>query len=268
MTENPFASPQTHPNDPLEPTEGLAPILADPQAFVDPDEYSSQATTLIVLNVLLVITIAVFDAAPLFRNAPPIDEDAVEATSNSQGGSDAWTKILNLSFLITSIAYMRWQRVASKNLKALGSRFPRFSPGWNVGCWFVPIANFYWPYQAVVEIWRLSEPNIDPDKSAPSVGPGVGIFGWWWAGWILWLFAPATVLFGLLWSDKVSEDVVVFATSLTAALCSVLTGYFAIMGIRSINERQHARRQNLILATAYSGPAFSASVDEGPNFVS
>jgi hypothetical protein len=32
----------------------------------------------------------------------------------------------------------------------------RFSPGWAVGCWFVPFLNLWRPYQVIKEIWKVS----------------------------------------------------------------------------------------------------------------
>ncbi len=67
---------------------------------------------------------------------------------------------------------------ANYNARALGATNLQYSPGWAVGCFFIPFACFVIPYQAVKEIWNAS---ITPDSNKS------GYF-WvtvWWALMIL-----------------------------------------------------------------------------------
>jgi hypothetical protein len=50
-----------------------------------------------------------------------------------------------------------------------------FSPGWSIGWYFIPIANFIKPYQAMKEIWQVAH------RGRP--GPSSIVGGWW----ILWI---------------------------------------------------------------------------------
>src|SRR6185503_6280418 len=52
-------------------------------------------------------------------------------------------------FLITVIVFGRWIYRAHQNLPELGVRHLNFTPGWAVGCLFVPIVNLWAPYQAM-----------------------------------------------------------------------------------------------------------------------
>jgi len=46
------------------------------------------------------------------------------------------------------VCLLMWQYRAARAARSLG--YPaRRGPGWGVGCWFVPVVNFWFPYQAI-----------------------------------------------------------------------------------------------------------------------
>src|ERR1700754_3506800 len=63
--------------------------------------------------------------------------------------------IVRFPLLVTTIiVFAVWIHRANRNARALGAVGMRFSPGWAVGWFFVPIANLWKPYQAMKEIWQ------------------------------------------------------------------------------------------------------------------
>ncbi len=63
-----------------------------------------------------------------------------------------------------------WQYRAASAARALGYPAAR-SPGWGVGCWFVPIVNLWMPYGAV----RDCLPPGHPERARVL---------WWWVAWL------------------------------------------------------------------------------------
>ena len=64
-----------------------------------------------------------------------------------------------IALLATVIFSLMWVNRATANLISLrlqSESAPQFSPGWAVGWWFVPIMNFFRPYQVMAELWRRS----------------------------------------------------------------------------------------------------------------
>jgi hypothetical protein len=53
-----------------------------------------------------------------------------------------------LATLGSVIVALVWQHRAASAARALGLPFTH-SPGWGVGCWFVPVVNLFMPYQAL-----------------------------------------------------------------------------------------------------------------------
>ena len=82
--------------------------------------------------------------------------------------------------IITAIFFLKFIYRANYNARQLGATNMRFSPGWSVGWYFIPIANLWKPYQAMSEIWRASKNPQNPEaESVPSLLP------LWWFAWIV-----------------------------------------------------------------------------------
>ena len=82
-----------------------------------------------------------------------------EADANRNDSRQALLGYLYIvGFVAAAIAFLAWLNRASNNLATLGVAGQRFSPGWAVGWWFVPIFWLWRPYQVVKEVWQGSHP--------------------------------------------------------------------------------------------------------------
>ena len=100
-------------------------------------------------------------------------------------------------WLVTGILVLVWIHRANHNARQLGAADMRFTPGWAVGWYFVPIAWFWKPYQAMTEIWRASR-----NPSAWRGEPVPPLLRWWWVLWIV----PSWGLLILDWTAGRSLD--------------------------------------------------------------
>ena len=82
-------------------------------------------------------------------------------------------------FIATGVLCLRWIHRMCHNARVKAS-YMQYTPGWSVGWYFIPIAYWWKPYQAMKEIWRKSSEQAGPrgDESA-------SLLGWWWALWII-----------------------------------------------------------------------------------
>ncbi|MHC4616981.1 MAG: DUF4328 domain-containing protein [Planctomycetota bacterium] len=80
------------------------------------------------------------------------------------------------------ICYLVWVHRASFNARALGAKGLKFSPGWSVGWYFIPVANLWKPYQAMKEIFKASKSPANWFNQTRTAEP---ILTWWWVFWIL-----------------------------------------------------------------------------------
>lgn len=149
--------------------------------------------------------------------------------------------LYSASYIIAAVAFLRWIYLASKNLAPLGVSGQRFSPGWAVGWWFIPIMWLFRPYQVMAEIWRGSYPETGPEawQDLP-VSP---LMGFWWAAWLVsnWI---ANVSILILFSSDTSIDAlitsyIIFIASDIVSLASLI---LAIILIRQITSNQDIKR--------------------------
>jgi len=107
------------------------------------------------------------------RNGFGIDQAAANANDSRQ---NAIIVAVGVSVVASLITFLVWVYAAHANLHALGCPDIKFTPGWAVGWFFVPLLNLFKPYQVVSEIWRGS----DPASLLKNIPSSTALIGWWW----------------------------------------------------------------------------------------
>lgn len=133
-------------------------------------------SVLLKINLGILIIAVVADIYSWYEYAnlsPDIDADEILLTSD-------WLNVVVgiIQFLfgiLLGVTFLRWIYRANKNLHTLSSEPMRFSPGWSIGWYFIPIANLFKPYQAMKEIWTVTHRGALHG----------GLLGWWWFFWIV-----------------------------------------------------------------------------------
>ena len=88
-----------------------------------------------------------------------------------------------LAFLVmiaTFICFVRWIVLAHRNLPALGARHIEFTPGWALGWFFIPVMNWWKPYQAMKSLWQMRRHVHKPD-----VQDTTWVLPTWWTLWLI-----------------------------------------------------------------------------------
>ncbi len=85
-------------------------------------------------------------------------------------------------FVVTTIALLLWLYRAYRNAQLVGSRATRFTAGWAVGWWFVPIVNLFRPYEILRELWDRS--YAGNGAVGAQAAPGRDVVSWWWLAWV------------------------------------------------------------------------------------
>jgi hypothetical protein len=88
--------------------------------------------------------------------------------------------VVMLTFIVTGIAFLKWIHRANLNSRGFGATDMKFTPGWSVGYYFIPFLNLVRPYQAMKEIWQVSQNPADWKHQS-----GSALLGWWWTLWLL-----------------------------------------------------------------------------------
>jgi hypothetical protein len=197
--------------------------------------------SIVMAGVVAASTLWQFD---LWRRIGAGLEVSVEEAELSDGLS-AVVGLLDVGVLFASgITFLMWFHRVRANLLALGVSDARWSPGWAVGWWFVPVMSLFRPYQVAAEIWQASDPAAtQADWRQRPVG---SLLGWWWA-----LFVAAIVVEQVsfrMWmrvDEYTSSDFMqsLALVDVTAAAVNVAGAWLAIRVIREIERRQSTRVQ-------------------------
>jgi hypothetical protein len=77
---------------------------------------------------------------------------------STQSTTDPIQVIFSLVTIVALVVVLIWQFRAASAARSLG--YPaQHSPGWGVGCWFVPIVNLWMPYQAIRDCLAPDDPH-------------------------------------------------------------------------------------------------------------
>jgi hypothetical protein len=131
--------------------------------------------------------------------------------------SEALSFIIGLFGLVSAfvfvVLFMIWIYRLNKNLHALSDMSMKYTPGWSVGWFFIPLANFILPYKVVKEIWHVSHKDFSVSRA---------IVRWWWVLYLLESFA-SSISARVLWRVDTAGA---FANS---AIISIISEAFAII---------------------------------------
>jgi len=130
------------------------------------------------------------------------------------------------------ILFLVWVYRAASNLRALGRTGMTFSPGWCVGCFFVPVVGLFTPYKAVAEIAILSDPRES------GVAPA-SVLAWWLlfiGGNVAWLIRQMGMRDAEL-TARITNDLV--ATLMSTGAVVFL---FVVVRLVSGGQEELARR--------------------------
>jgi hypothetical protein len=151
--------------------------------------------------------------------------------------------VLLVDFVVCVITFLMWLHRAYDNLPALGVTDRRWSPGWAVGWWFIPIMSLFRPYQLVKEVWQASAPTASPawrNQALPD------FFRWWWGLLLLYLIVGVFLeRFARAAGGTVSRGVADWLTAIDLLMVFAGMGaaWCAIRIMRDITERQTRRHQ-------------------------
>lgn len=179
-----------------------------------------------------------------FENAFDINQ-RIDDANGLIGAAVGLYVLLTLAIAVLVII---WTHRAMKNAAALG-RPARFTPGWAIAGWLIPLVNLVIPWLIMLDLWRGSRP--------PSEKQGSGLVIGWWITYIL-----SGARFGTFGGDanlnnpQETKDIKTSDTVAAAGMAlAVVSAFFAIQVLRKISAGQDAARAALTGAAAPPPPA-------------
>ena len=101
----------------------------------------------------------------------------------------AWTRVLRaaglveiiggMAALVSLVFWLMWVHRTYQNLRALNAEGLRYSPGWAVAYYFIPIVQLFRPFQVMRETWRASDPRHEGGTSWRNAPEPILVNVWW-----------------------------------------------------------------------------------------
>ena len=138
-----------------------------------------------------------------------------------------------LIFLVTAVTFLRWVHRANKNSHGFGAADMRFTPGWCVGYYFIPILNLFRPYQCMKEIHQVSQDPVNWKAQKAS-----SMVSQWWALWILSMIINRIDFQYALTAESFEDLSVSFAVTVVARVIGIVLCVSAIRMVKEIATNQ------------------------------
>ncbi|WP_326767345.1 DUF4328 domain-containing protein [Streptomyces sp. NBC_01591] len=161
-------------------------------AFYAPQQYLRSPEGLAKAVVVLLVIVAVADllavaagvnirrvlAAGLENDFATYDEAEATLADNLYGSASV---LQTLVYLATGVVFIIWFRRVRLNAEVFDPSMQSMRPGWAVGAWFIPIANWVLPRRIAGGIWTASaQTNTDGSwRTVPAT-----LMNLWWGAWV------------------------------------------------------------------------------------
>jgi hypothetical protein len=137
------------------------------------------------------------------------------------------------------VVFCVWIYRANYNARQLGAADMKFTPGWAIGWYFIPIMNLWKPYQAMKEIWKASaNPAHWQDEPRGSILPP------WWTFFLISNFLGNASLRLSLRANTLPELITASSISIANDVVDIIASLIALTLVRQIYQMQTSHRMS------------------------
>jgi Domain of unknown function (DUF4328)/Protein of unknown function (DUF2510) len=168
------------------------------------------------------------------------DQADSQRLSHALDGIQPWNSVFGWASVVVLVLAIVWTYRSTANARAAGRVGARWTPGWTIAGWLVPVLNLVVPYQAWSDLWRSSEPDSAPGDGWRRRPASSLVIGWWFFQLGGQLVLSAVIVAATLGDlDATDARPVLVVGHLALAAGALL----AVVVTRGISERQSARQE-------------------------
>lgn len=146
-----------------------------------------------------------------------------------------WTALEVVALLVAGVLFIVWLHTVHRSSR-MDRTVMRHGSGWAIGGWFVPVLNFWRPFQIVSDVRRGATADAGAKPSFRQ--------GWWWGTWLALSVSSSAVSF-LYNRAAAAADGLPYVDALAAAASwerlscgiSIVSAVLAILVVREIHAR-------------------------------
>jgi len=176
--------------------------------------------------------------------------EAVANDSRQQLIGNLWV----ILYVATVVAFFLWLSRSYRNVSALTTLSPSYSPAWAVGSFFMPFLWLTRPLQIIRELWHLSDtdPSVATLHEEGRKLPTPSVVGWWWGIWLVSVFLSQVVRNTTGHMNTPQEILNATYVSLASDFADLVAAGLAIAVVRAIDRKQVVCHNRLV-ATRKAG---------------
>jgi hypothetical protein len=237
-------------------TDSFAPVgtpIVDP---AEPPRDLAGVQGVAVAGLALVVALSVFAIVAQGRYIAILN-DLIGGQSVAPGEADDARDLVDGAVLAASLAvfpggaafFLPWFYRAYTNLGRLGLRNLRFTTGWAIGSWFVPILNLFRPKQISDDLYRATAGGTLNSTGRIDSHPVSPLLHWWWAFFVLSAFIgigaseylsdddPFDETFAF---DSLTDERAFYVWGIVASAVTIVAAVLALLVVRRITSDQQA----------------------------
>lgn len=140
-----------------------------------------------------------------------------------------------VGFLITAIFFIMWFRRAYSNLHKRVDQL-RFEPGWAAGAWFVPILNFFRPYQIMMELYTEGRNYLRENQVIIKSNFSTFTVAVWWILWAVNSMVEQVAFRMSRNAESLDELINVTSVSMVSFIMGVPVAFLAIKVVKDYSK--------------------------------
>ena len=189
--------------------------MAGTQVFKDPSRLTTAVVVALVLGVIVALATIASQTDLVFflhkvQSGSDFGGESIESLAEAIYLRNQRIQIATIILVcITGTLILVWIYRVNANAHAMGALGLKFTPGWAVGWYFIPVANLFKPYQAMAETWKVSANPMG--WQAQTNSPLLPI---WWTLWIV----IGTLDLSVLRTSGMSTEIDAFVVTTTLAI--------------------------------------------------
>jgi Domain of unknown function (DUF4328) len=217
------------PNPERQPT-----VVSAPRPYESARLRASAATILLVANIFGLALYSAFDLVDIAYLGTKAPSDAFSLAEGLT--ALAAIAVYYGTFIAAAVLFLMWLHRVVRNMPALGSADPRWSPARAVVYCFIPIVNLAHPLLSTLDAWRGSDPSRRSlDLAARRALGTPQLFVWWWIAWL-----TGNVVSNIAArSDSTAGDWADIASNVLLAAAAVC----AVAIVRQVTARQDSKNE-------------------------
>jgi hypothetical protein len=210
-----------------------------------PTFVSAYSLALVVAGLLSLFILISLASAVVDISLMQLLSKTTSASTTAAGVNESLILSLVIRFLLvgilllTAVFFLIWIYRTHKNLTVLGATELKYSPGWAVGGFFVPLVNLFRPYQVVTEIWKASAREARRGGGINWKYEHVPVyFGVWWGLGLLSGFFNFFSTFVILGGGQTNQLLVASRYRIVYTAVNIAYAALAIAVVMRITARQ------------------------------